>query len=231
MNAYEYLQALREALTVLPEEEIQSAIHYYENYFLDAGDENAENVIEALGAPEDLAHSILQEYTGVARRRPERFDQPNEPLEGITLDKEGTPLGKTAPRKKGINPWVLAALVLLAIPIGVPILAALVGVVVAIAAAVFGIGLSLIVIIVTLPFALCIGGGLLFLFSFFVWAQPFSALATLGAGLVCSAVGFLLTLLAIKLLMTVVPSILRAMVSGLRWLLVKIRDLIRGVLR
>lgn len=231
MNAYEYLQALREALAVLPEEEIQSAIHYYENYFLDAGDENAENVIEALGAPEDLAHSILQEYTGVARRRPERFDQPNEPLEGITLDKEGTPLGKTAPRKKGINPWVLAALVLLAIPIGVPILAALFGVVVAIAAAVFGIGLSLIVIIVTLPFALCIGGGLLFLFSFFVWAQPFSALATLGAGLVCSAVGFLLTLLAIKLLMTVVPPILRAMVSGLRWLLVKIRDLIRGVLR
>lgn len=231
MNAYEYLQALREALAVLPEEEIQSAIHYYENYFLEAGDENAENVIKALGTPEDLARGILLEYTGVARRRPERFEQPDEPLEGITLDKEGTPIGKTTPRKKGINPWVLAALVILAIPIGVPILAALFGVVVAIAAAVFSIGLSLIVIIVTLPFALCIGGGLLFLFSFFAWAQPFSALATLGAGLVCSAIGFLLTLLAIKLLLTIVPPVLRAMVSGLRWSLVKIRDLIRGVLR
>lgn len=229
MNAYEYLQALREALAVLPEEEIQSAIHYYENYFLDAGDENAENVIEALGAPEDLAHSILLEYTGVARRRPERFDQPNEPLEGITLDKEGSPLGQMPPRKKGISPLALVGLVTLTVLFGIPVFAALFGVVIALCAAVFGIGLSLIVTIVALPFAICISGGLLFLFSFSLWAEPFSALATLGAGIVASAGGFLLILLAIKLLMTYVPPILRAMVNGLRWLLKKIRDLIRGV--
>ncbi len=231
MNAYEYLQALREALAVLPEEEIQSAIHYYENYFLDAGDENAENVIEALGTPEDLAHSILQEYTGVARRRPERFDQPNEPLEGIPLDKEGTPLHQVPQRKKGISPWALTGLVIFGVLLGIPVLAALAGVAIALVAAVAGIGLSLLVIIVALPFALCIGGGLLFLFSFFLWAEPFSALATLGVGIVFSAAGFLLVLLAMKLLMTFVPPILRAMVNGLRWLLKKTRDWIRGVFR
>ena len=49
MNAYEYLQALRAALAVLPDDEIDSAMRYYEDYFLDAGDENAEKVIKQLG--------------------------------------------------------------------------------------------------------------------------------------------------------------------------------------
>ena len=75
MNAYEYLQALRAALSALPDDEIDSAMRYYEDYFLDAGDENAAQVIEELGPPEQVAQAILNEYTGVARRRPERFEE------------------------------------------------------------------------------------------------------------------------------------------------------------
>lgn len=231
MNAYEYLQALREALSVLPDDEIASAIRYYEDYFLDAGDENANQVIEELGPPEQVAQAILNEYTGVARRRPEHFDDTkSEPIDGIPLDDKGNPI-RQKPRKKGISPWALLAIVLLGIPIGLPILAALFGVSIAVLAAVFGVGLALLVILITLPFALCIGGGLLFLFSFFLWAQPFSALATLGIGFVCAGVGFLLTLLVIKLMIVVVPPVIRALVSGLRWILVKIRDMIRGVFK
>lgn len=229
MNAYEYLQALREALSVLPDDEIASAIHYYEDYFLDAGDENANQVIEKLGPPEQVAQAILNEYTGLARRHPEHFDDTkSDPIDGIPLDDKGNPI-RQKPRKKGISPWALLAIVLLGIPIGLPILAVLFGVSVAILAAIFGIGVALIAIFITLPFALCIGGGLLFLFSFFLWAQPFSALATLGIGFVCAGVGFLLTLLVIKLLLVVVPPVLRALVSSLRWILIKIRDMIRGV--
>lgn len=231
MNAYEYLQALREVLSVLPEDEIASAIRYYEDYFLDAGDENADKVIEELGPPEQVAQAILNEYTGVARRRPEHFDDTkSEPIEGIPLDDKGNPIHQK-PRKKGISPWVLLAIVLIGIPIGLPILAVLFGLGVAVLATIFGVGLALIAIFITLPFALCIGGGLLFLFSFLLWGQPFSALATLGIGLVCAGAGFLLTLLVIKLMIVVVPPVLRALVSALRWILVKIRDMIRGVFR
>lgn len=229
MNAYEYLQALREALSVLPDDEIASAMRYYEDYFLDAGDENAGQVIEKLGSPKQVAQAILNEYTGVARRRPEHFDDDkSEPIDGIPLDEKGNPIHRK-PRKKGISPWTLLAIVLIGIPVGLPILAVLFGVGIAILAAVFGVGLALIAILITLPFALCIGGGLLFLFSFFLWAQPFSALATLGIGFVCAGAGFLLTLLVIKLMLVIVPPVLRALVSCLRWILVKIRDMIRGV--
>ncbi|MBS5150701.1 MAG: DUF1700 domain-containing protein [Butyricicoccus pullicaecorum] len=229
MNAYEYLQKLREALSVLPDDEIAQAMHYYEDYFLDAGDENA--VIAELGSPEQVAQSILNEYTGMARRRPEHFDDVNqETIDGIPLDDKGNAI-RQKPRKKGINPWVLLAIVLLGLPIGLPILVVLSGISIAVLAAIFGVGAALIAILIALPFALCIGGGLLFLFSFFLWAQPFSALATLGIGFVCAGAGFLLTLLVIKLMVMVAPPAVRALVSGLRWLLKKIRDMIRGVLQ
>ena len=51
MNAYEYLQALRAALEVLPDEEINSAIRYYEDYFLDAGDETPPKSSKNLARP------------------------------------------------------------------------------------------------------------------------------------------------------------------------------------
>ena len=92
MNAYEYLQALRAALSALPDDEIDSAMRYYEDYFLDAGDENAAQVIEELGPPEQVAQAILNEYTGVARRRPPHFDEDKaEPVEGVPLGKAGVP--------------------------------------------------------------------------------------------------------------------------------------------
>ena len=229
MNAYEYLQALRQALSVLPDDEIASAIRYYEDYFLDAGDENADKVIEELGPPEQVAQAILNEYTGMARRRPEQFDDTkHEPIEGVPLDDKGNPIHNKT-RKKGINPWVLLAIVLLGIPIGIPLLAALFGLSIAILASIGAIGISLLIILITLPFGLCISGGLLFLYSFFLWVQPFSALATMGIGLVCAGAGFLLILLVIKLITVAGPPIVRALVSALRWIVFKIRDLIRGV--
>ena len=162
MNAYEYLQKLREALSILPDDEIAQAMRYYEDYFLDAGDENAAQVIAELGSPEQVAQSILKEYTGMTRRRPEHFDDTKqEPLDGIPLDENGRPIPRK-PRKKGINPWVLLAIVLVGLPIGLPILAVLSGVGIAVLAAVFGIGAALLAILITLPFGLCVGGGLLF---------------------------------------------------------------------
>ena len=114
MNAYEYLQALRAALSALPDDEIDSAMRYYEDYFLDAGDENAAQVIEQLGPPEQVAQAILNEYTGVARRRPPHFDEDKaEPVEGVPLGKDGKPVKM---RKKGISPWLLLLLAILAIP-------------------------------------------------------------------------------------------------------------------
>lgn len=218
MNAYEYLQALRAALAVLPDDEIDSAMRYYEDYFLDAGDENAEKVIKQLGPPEQVAEAILRDYTGVARRRPERFEEEKaQTVNGVPLDRDGKP------RKKGINPWMLACIVLLALIFG-PVAVAVIG---AIIVAVVGLVIGIAACVVAVPAATLIGGGALVLFSFLLWATPASALATLGAGLTVGAVGLLLVLLVIKLCILFIPPIIRGLVALIRWPIQKIRDYLK----
>lgn len=220
MNAYEYLQALRAALAVLPDDEIDSAMRYYEDYFLDAGDENAAQVIEQLGPPEQVAEAILRDYTGVARRRPERFEEEKaQTVDGVPLGRDGKPLT----RKKGINPWMLACIVLLALIFG-PIAVAVIG---AIIVAVVGLIVGVAACVVAVPAATLIGGGALVLFSFLLWATPASALATLGAGLAVGAVGLLLVLLVIKLCILFVPPIIRGLVALIRWPIEKIRNCLK----
>lgn len=220
MNAYEYLQALRAALAVLPDDEINSAMRYYEDYFLDAGDENAAQVIEQLGPPEQVAEAILRDYTGVARRRPERFEEEKaQTVDGVPLGRDGKPLT----RKKGINPWVLACIVPLALIFG-PIAVAVIG---AIILAAVGLIVGVAACVVAVPAATLIGGGALVLFSFLLWATPASALATLGAGLVVGAIGLLLVLLVIKLCILFVPPIIRGLVALIRWPIEKIRNCLK----
>lgn len=220
MNAYEYLQALRAALAVLPDDEINSAMRYYEDYFLDAGDENAAQVIEQLGPPEQVAEAILRDYTGVARRRPERFEEEKaQTVDGVPLGRDGKPLT----RKKGINPWMLACIVLLALIFG-PVAVALIG---GIIVAAVGLIVGVAACVVAVPAATLIGGGALVLFSFLLWATPASALATLGAGLAVGAVGLLLVLLVIKLCILFVPPIIRGLVALIRWPIEKIRNCLK----
>ncbi|OUP53438.1 hypothetical protein B5F17_05370 [Butyricicoccus pullicaecorum] len=220
MNAYEYLQALRAALAVLPDDEIDSAMRYYEDYFLDAGDENAAQVIEQLGPPEQVAEAILRDYTGVARRRPERFEEEKaQTVDGVPLGRDGKPLT----RKKGINPWMLACIVPLALIFG-PIAVAVIG---AIIVAIVGLVIGVAACVVAVPAATLIGGGALVLFSFLLWATPASALATLGAGLVVGAIGLLLVLLVIKLCILFVPPIIRGLVALIRWPIEKIRNCLK----
>lgn len=61
MNKWEFLQILRESLTQMPEEEVNAAIRYYEEYFDEAGEENEARVLQELGSPEQVAKQILAE--------------------------------------------------------------------------------------------------------------------------------------------------------------------------
>lgn len=58
MDKREYLDRLRMQLSDLTFEERGEALEYYEEYFADAGEENEEEVILSLGAPEQVAEQI-----------------------------------------------------------------------------------------------------------------------------------------------------------------------------
>ena len=64
MNREEYLKRLSYLLRDLPEEEIEDAISYYEDYFEEAGEDKEEQVIRELGAPEKIAKMIRDSVQG-----------------------------------------------------------------------------------------------------------------------------------------------------------------------
>lgn len=58
MTKYEFLGDLSRLLADLPEEERKQALHYYEDYFADAGEDNEQDVLKELGSPEEIADQI-----------------------------------------------------------------------------------------------------------------------------------------------------------------------------
>ena len=185
MNRADYMAALRRALSVLPEEERANALRYYEEYFDDAGPENEAKAIEELGEPAKVAAQILADYRE------------------LTAVPHAQPI-KEKRRWRGISPLLLIVLVLLAIPIGLPL--------------VFGAGATVLVLLILygIPLALICGGAVIALLSCTLWATPANALVTLGNGLAAFAAGILLGLLSIKLSILFVPPVFRAFVAVLR---------------
>lgn len=61
MDKQHYLEELRTRLKGLPQEEVDDAIHYCEEYFLDAGSDAEEQVIQELGSPFRFAAQIKAE--------------------------------------------------------------------------------------------------------------------------------------------------------------------------
>ena len=124
MNRADYMAALRRALSVLPEEERANALRYYEEYFDDAGPENEAKAIEELGDPAKVAAQILADYRE------------------LTAVPHAQPI-KEKRRWRGISPLLLIVLVLLAIPIGLPLVfgagATVLGVLLAIVATVLAV--------------------------------------------------------------------------------------------
>jgi uncharacterized membrane protein len=62
MNSTQFLLELRTKLKNLPAAEIESAMSYYEEYFLEAGPENEQRIIQELGSPSAIASKIIGEF-------------------------------------------------------------------------------------------------------------------------------------------------------------------------
>ena len=64
MTREEYLNILQANLQYLPPQEAENIMEYYREYFDDAGVENAEKVMQELGAPEQLAKRAAADAAG-----------------------------------------------------------------------------------------------------------------------------------------------------------------------
>ena len=64
MNKTEFMRQLESLLQNISQQERQEALQYYEDYFADAGPENEQAVIEALGNPARVAENIRRDLYG-----------------------------------------------------------------------------------------------------------------------------------------------------------------------
>ena len=60
MSRWEFMRQLEELLSDISPNEREEALQYYNDYFNDAGRENEQEVIAALGSPEQVAGIVRE---------------------------------------------------------------------------------------------------------------------------------------------------------------------------
>ena len=165
MTRTEYMQQLHRRLCRLPQEEYQSAMQYYNEYFNDAGEENEQRVIAELGNPQQVAAQILSDYAmkGVAKA--------------------------PASAKKGLSALWVVILSIFALPIGLPL--AFAGVVTSLALVLSVLIIYLVLflsgaVVMAAGFCMILGGIAV------VLQGPMTTLFFIGAGLIGMGVGLLI---------------------------------------
>ena len=209
MDKNEFMRRLTVKLQSLPDDERIAAQRYYEEYFADAGPENEQQVIAELELPEQIANRILAEYRDVALHDPEK--QSGEGAEKETAD-------QTQKKEKGRRPiWLIALIVLIALPIIGPIALGIFGIAFGVFAALVGIWLALAIVglvAAVTGFCVCIGG-IITLFT-----NVAGGVLTIGGGLLTFGIGILLVSLIIWLSFEV-------LVPLFCWTINKVRRLFR----
>lgn len=103
MTKQVYLDQLRKYLKKLPAEDYADAMEYFTEYFEEADEEQAQQLMHELGTPKEAARELIQNLLD----------------KKITEQADGT-----APKKKSHIFWI-AFLTICAVPIGAPLLIAL----------------------------------------------------------------------------------------------------------
>lgn len=229
MKRKDYIDRLEQLLLVLPWEEREEALQYYNDYFEDAGIENEEKVILELGSPEEVAAKIRAGYAGEHGEYSEQgFEDARfhyrqdivteaERVEGTweKVSGEETPVKSKKTRNQNTNVWKVIAiifLVLFAAPIILSIGIALVAVVAALLLSVLAVlgsvGIAGFAVLVAGIIVIAAGIAKTFL-------NPPVGILAIGIGCILLAVGALLSWIIITVLVKTVPPTLRAIVNFL----------------
>ena len=233
VSKLEFIRRLSQLLSDIPAEEREDVLRYYEDYFDDADNQTEEEIVEKLGAPEQIARQIKLDlynkaskeggvytengytncYYETAKDAPEViYDQPNNRqqqgnrFEGFQEEKQyyyNQPY--VAPQKK-VNVALIVLLVITA-PIwgslAIAAVATVGGVLLGLTFGAGGVFLGL-----ALGGVICLGVGI---FKLFV--APLVGLLCMGIGCVLLSIAFLALSLLIVVCSKVLPGVIRGIVA------------------
>lgn len=216
MNRSEFMRGLAALLQEIPQEERESAMRYYNDYFDDAGAENEAQVIAELESPAKVAGKLKAELERNGQPEGEytergyqdgRFEQKETPAQTGYKYASGGQTEQPDNRKAKI--LLIIGILVVGVPIVVPVALALLGalaaVLLAVAAAVLGVFVS--VAAVFLSGLVVAVSGIVQIFS-----DPVSGIFVTGTGLLMAGVGLAGVLLIGWALAKVVPALFRGCV-------------------
>ena len=123
MKRQEFLDALKARLNRLPAEELEDALDYYNEIFLDAGEENEDETAESLGSIDDIARQIYAENGIEPDGRPTFLPDEQQPQDNGQVPPQGMPVqrGYTVRQQQSMNTGKLILLIAL-FPFWLPLL-------------------------------------------------------------------------------------------------------------
>ncbi len=222
MRKEEYLQKLEKLLCNIPAEDRYEAMQFYSDYLEDAGTE-AEEVLRALGTPEELADSIQKDlygnneagdYTRTYKDLPGTYRFPTggrftggQEAHGYSSSSQKTKESRHQTRKGKLTTgqWILFIILFFcAAPVIIPVFGGVLGIVLAIVIAViaivFGAGVAGVVLVIA-AVVLLVAAIIKLLIS------PFSALIMMGGSLLMIGIGLIGVVFALWIVCKVLPKI------------------------
>ena len=223
MNRTEYMRQLESLLQNISATEREEALQYYNEYFNDAGPENEQNVIEALGNPVKVAENIKKDIfgNGYGENIYQKINADNRaiiacPADSRTEDgtqgqsiRQNNAMPVPAEKKEGMSTGMIVLIVLLCIlasPVILAVASAGIGVAAGLIAGWFGliIGFGATAVALLLVLIALVIAGILCLFT-----HPFVGMGMIGGGLICGGVGLLFLMLTVAMAGIATPAICR----------------------
>lgn len=214
MNRAEYMRQLEILLQNISPAEREEALQYYNDYFNDAGAENEQSVIAALGTPARVAENIKRDLSGANNAGENAGDfetaRPANNAQIIRYQGEFSGQGQSKVQEsEKTSTGMIILIVLLCIlaspvlfGVGSGVLGTAVGVIVGWFTLILGFGAAAVSLLAVMFVLVVIGIIVLFY-------APLVGLSLLGAGLLCGGIGILFLMLTVAMAGIATPAICR----------------------
>lgn len=210
MNRVEFMRQLESLLQNISLAEREEALQYYNDYFNDAGEENEQSVIEALGNPAKVAENIKRDLYGSGYGDAAYH---GASAENRAVVQYNQPFADTPESSGRLSTGVIVLIVVLCV-LASPFLAGVACAVAGVLLGVAAIWLALIASagIVAVTFLIV---ALVFVVLGFmcIIPSPLAGIALLGVGMVCAGIGILFLMLTVAMAGIATPAICRGIVS------------------
>lgn len=241
MNRIDFMNQLESLLQNISPAEREEAIQYYNDYFDDAGEENEQSVLEALGSPVKVAENIKRDLYGNGygdevfrktipadkalteyRQSGTQQDEGcwNDTWQNASQQNESMNTEVSFPKEKGTGTKLstgmivlIVVLCLLASPLILSVVSGLLGILVGIVASWFALIVGFGAAAIALLVVMCVLAvvGVVCMFS-----DVLVGVVMLGAGMICGGIGILFLMLTVAMAGIVTPAICRGIVSLFR---------------